>query len=181
MNPTREREARNAPLWAIVGTIVFAALVPGSVVLLVPYLLSGWHFAPPVLGLNATRWLGAGLFLIAVPFFGDFLTRFVREGHGTPAPIAPPERLVTGGVFQYVRNPGYLSVIAMLAGQGLFFGSARILIYAVLVAVGFHLFVVFYEEPTLRARFGAEYEDYCCRVPRWLPRVSRKAWCPKTS
>lgn len=174
MDPMGRHEAQNAPLRAIVGTIVFTALVPGSVVLLVPYLLSGWRFAAPILGLNATRSIGAGLFLIAVPFFGNFLARFVWEGRGTPAPIAPPERLVTGGVFQHVRNPGYLSAIAMIAGQGLFFGSVRILIYALLVAVGFHLFVIFYEEPTLRTRFGAEYEGYCRRVPRWIPRLGGK-------
>ncbi len=174
MDPTGRHEAQETSLRVLVGTILFTALVPGSVVLLVPYLLSGWRFAPPILGLSVTRWLGAGLFLIAVPFFGDFLARFVREGRGTPAPIAPPERLVTGGVFRYVRNPGYVSAIAMLTGQGLFFGSVRILIYAVLVGVGFHLFVVDYEEPTLRARFGAEYEEYCRRVPRWIPRLTAK-------
>jgi protein-S-isoprenylcysteine O-methyltransferase Ste14 len=174
VNPTgvtKGRRPRSGRSWAQYSSPPWS---PGSVVLLVPYLLSGWRFAPPILGLSATRWLGAGLFLIAVPFFGEFLARFVREGRGTPAPIAPTERLVTGGVFRHVRNPGYLSVLAMLAGQGLFFGSVRILLYAVLVGVGFHLFVVFYEEPTLRARFGAEYEDYCRRVPRWIPQLTPK-------
>ena len=80
---------------------------------------------------------------------------------------------MVGGPFQYVRNPGYVSVIALLLGQALCFGSLVLLGYAMLVALGFHAFVVLNEEPTLRRRFGAEYDAYCRRVPRWLPRRPR--------
>lgn len=159
-----------APHSAVVGTIVFTICVPGTVVVLTPYLLTGWVPAPPLLGQAPTRWAGALLLVVAAPVFFDFVTRFVREGHGTPAPIAPTEHLVVGGPFRRVRNPGYVSVVAMIAGQGLLFGSRVVLAYAAALAVAFHLFVLLYEEPTLRRQFGAEYDEYCRRVPRWLPR-----------
>jgi protein-S-isoprenylcysteine O-methyltransferase Ste14 len=153
---------------AVLGTIVFTGVVPGTIVGLVPYLLSGWRLASSV----GLRVLGVLLILVALPVFVAFLVRFVREGIGTPAPIAPPERLVVGGPFARVRNPGYVAVVALVVGQGLLFGSGAVLAYAVLLALGFHGFVVLYEEPTLRRRFGAEYEAYCRRVPRWWPRLS---------
>ena len=96
--------------------------------------------------------------------------RFVRQGRGTPAPVAPPERLIANGLYRYVRNPMYIGVLAMIFGQALFLGSRGILLYGLGMALAFHLFVVLYEEPTLRWQFGAEYETYCQRVPRWLPR-----------
>jgi len=164
-------DTRHTPVSAIVGTIVFTICVPGTVVVIVPYLLSRWRINPPLLGLSSIRWFGATLILAALPIFIAFLIRFVREGRGTPAPIAPTARLVTGGPFQRVRNPGYIAVVAMLVGQGLFFGETSVLVYALLIAVAFHLFVILYEEPTLKARYGAEYERYCRQVPRWAPRL----------
>jgi len=148
------------------GTILFVAIVPGTVIGVVPYVMSGWRLEAPLLG----RAIGAGLFLLALPLFTNFLVRFVHEGHGTPAPVAAPQHLVVGGAFRYVRNPGYVAVVSMVVAQGLFFGSTAILVYAACLALGFHLFVVLYEEPTLRRRFGEEYAAYCRRVPRWLPR-----------
>jgi protein-S-isoprenylcysteine O-methyltransferase Ste14 len=163
-------QAKQSLLGPTLGTILFVALVPGTIVGLVPYRLSGWRLAPPLLGWTATRWIGVGLFLTGLPLFLTFLGRFVLEGHGTPAPVAAPERLVMGGAFRRVRNPGYVAVVAMVVGQGLLFGSRAVLVYAVGLALAFHLFVVLYEEPTLRARFGEEYAAYCRRVPRWIPR-----------
>ena len=174
-----ERDAENTLCRAALGTAVFVLLVPASVVVLWPWLLTGWRFAPPLLGWRATRWLGGALLVLALPVFVAFILRFVVEGRGTPAPIAPTERLVVGGPFRWVRNPGYISVIALLVGQALLFGSAVLLACAALVAIGFHLFVVFYEEPTLRRQFGAEYENYCRRVRRWIPRLRAARWQPR--
>jgi protein-S-isoprenylcysteine O-methyltransferase Ste14 len=167
--------AERASARAVVGTVVFAVVVPGTAIGLVPWLLTGWQLAPPFLGNAASRALGIGLILVAAPIFLDFLARFALEGRGTPAPIAPTERLVVGGPFRYVRNPGYVCVVAIVVGQALLFGSAALLAYAALLAAGFHLFVLLYEEPTLRRSFGAEYEDYCRRVPRWIPRLRPRA------
>jgi protein-S-isoprenylcysteine O-methyltransferase Ste14 len=164
--------AQKSLLGPAVGTMIFTLMVPGTVVVLVPYLLSsGWTMGPPLLGWKGTQWLGAIIGFIGSPMFVRFLLHFVTEGHGTPAPIAPTEHLVVGGPFRRVRNPGYIGVLAMVVGQGLFFGSAAVLAYATCLAIGFHLFVVFYEEPTLRRQFGTQYDEYCRRVPRWVPRL----------
>jgi protein-S-isoprenylcysteine O-methyltransferase Ste14 len=158
------------PLWPTIGTALFVLCVPGSVVVLVPYYLSGWSAQQPFFGIVATRWIGLVLIVCALPIFFDFVIRFVREGHGTPAPIAPTVHLVVGGSFQYVRNPGYIAVVSLILGQALVLGSRTVLVYALLVALAFHFFVLLYEEPTLRRQFGADYEAYCLKVPRWLPR-----------
>ena len=169
MTPSGERSL----LAATVGTVVFVAFVPGTVVVVVPRLLSGWRIQPPLFAWALVRWLGLVLLLLALPLFLDFVVGFVRRGHGTPAPVAPPERLVVSGGFRYVRNPGYIAVVSMVVGQGLFLGSTVILVYAACLALGFHLFVVLYEEPALRGQFGEQYAAYCRRVPRWFPRVRR--------
>jgi protein-S-isoprenylcysteine O-methyltransferase Ste14 len=158
------------PAWAILGTVVGAPLFIGSVIVYVPYTITGWRPAPPLLGWAPTRWIGAALALLAVPLLVDFCVRFVREGHGTPMPMAPPRRLVISGPYRFVRNPGYLAALAVVAGQGLWFASAGVLLYALVVAGIFHVFVVAVEEPALHASFGAEYDAYRHRVPRWLPR-----------
>jgi protein-S-isoprenylcysteine O-methyltransferase Ste14 len=166
-----QAHASRPPLSVYLGTIVFTVVVPGSVVGAIPYLISRWEMRPPLFGLAAARWIGVGMFVVAIPAFADFLARFVREGHGTPAPIAPPRRLVVGGIYRYVRNPAYIAVFAMIAGQALFFANLQVLEYAIAVAVGFHLFVILYEEPTLLRTFGRDFEDYCASVPRWIPRL----------
>jgi len=165
------RASGTPPWWAILGTALFIVLVPGTVVGVVPYLLSHWRVGGALLGWEWTRWVGGVLVLVGAPIFVDFATRFVWEGHGTPAPVAPTRHLVVGGPFRHVRNPGYVAVIAILVGQALLFGSRRILAYGIAMAAAFHLFVVLYEEPTLRRSFGEEFEAYCRRVPRWVPRL----------
>ena len=170
VNARRERE--RAPWFAVVGTITLAPLFVGSVIVLGPYLLSGWKLDAPFLGWAPSRWIGGALVIFPVPPLLDFLVRFVREGHGTPAPFAPPRRLVVSGPFRYVRNPAYLCAVSMIAGQGIFLGSTSVLVYGVVVALAFHLFVVLYEEPTLRGTFGADYVAYCRQIPRWIPRLT---------
>lgn len=162
--------AEGPPIRALLGTIVFVALVPATVIGFAPWWITRWRLGPPFLGTSLTRWLGVLLFVAGLPLFLSFLSRFVWEGRGTPAPIAPTERLVVGGPFRWVRNPGYVAVDALLLGQALFFASPALLLYAGLVALAFHVFVLLYEEPTLREAYGEEYEAYCRRVPRWIPR-----------
>jgi protein-S-isoprenylcysteine O-methyltransferase Ste14 len=104
---------------------------------------------------------------VLLPAFG----RFAIEGIGTPAPAAPTERLVVGGAYRYVRNPMYLAVASVIVGQALLFGQVVLLIYAVMFGVAVTSFVLGYEEPTLAARYGEEYEAYRRAVPRWRPRL----------
>jgi protein-S-isoprenylcysteine O-methyltransferase Ste14 len=165
-NPRPGRSTRVAAL----GTVLFVVFVgPGPVIGLVPLLLSGWRLRPPFLGWAPFRPVGVALLLLGLPVLVDALVRFVRRGRGTPAPVAPPERLVAVGAYRYVRNPMYLAVVAMILGQALLLGSAAVLAYAAGAFLAFHLFVVLYEEPDLRRRFGEEYVAYTRRVRRWLP------------
>src|SRR6201984_3570428 len=98
---------------------------------------------------------------------------FGWTGHGTPAPMAPPQRLVVVGFYRYVRNPMYVGFAAGWIGLWVILGhgNAGLITAVAAVALGVHLFVVFYEEPTLRKKFGADYEEYCRNVRRWWPRV----------
>jgi protein-S-isoprenylcysteine O-methyltransferase Ste14 len=106
----------------------------------------------------------------------DSFAKFVLEGRGTPAPIAPPSHLVIGGYYRYVRNPMYVAVFAIILGQALLFGAIVLVAYAGLVWFGFAAFVMGYEEPVLRNTFGGAYEKFCANVPRWVPRFT--PWTP---
>lgn len=159
-----------------IATIVFVLFLgPGPFIGLVPWLLSGWQLEEPLLGWGGFRWLGAVLVALGLTVLIEAIVRFVRAG-GTPAPIMPTDRLVVTGLYRYVRNPMYLGAVSMILGQGLLFGGVSILIYGVAAALAFYLFVALSEEPTLRKRFGPEYEAYCRAVPRWLPRLT--PWMP---
>ena len=98
---------------------------------------------------------------------------FTFKGRGTPVPMDPPKELVVTGFYRYVRNPIYVGVLFIFLGHFLWFGYWRLLLYAILAFIGVHLFVIGYEEPTLKKRFGAAYEEYCRQVPRWLPKLSK--------
>jgi protein-S-isoprenylcysteine O-methyltransferase Ste14 len=94
---------------------------------------------------------------------------FTFKGRGTPLPVDPPTQLVASGLYRHVRNPIYLSVMLILAAHFLWFGYWSLLVYAGAAFLGTHLFVIFYEEPGLRRRFGPAYEEYLAAVPRWIP------------
>lgn len=155
-------------LSAAVGSAVFLVVAPGGLAGYGPWAITRWHIAARwALGL---RGLGALLLLAGAACVLEAFARFVFVGRGTPAPIAPPERLVVTGLYRYVRNPMYLAVLALIVGQALLLGSMGLLEYAAIVALGFEAFVRLYEEPTLRDEFGDEYEAYCRRVGRWVPK-----------
>jgi len=159
---------------AVMGSLVFLVLAPGTVAVYVPWSLSRWRPGPPLLGWPWLRPLGLSLILLGLPVLLDSFRRFAMEGLGTPAPILPPERLVVQGFYRHVRNPMYVAVTSLVLGQALLLGNVSVLVYGLVVLLAFHLFVLGYEEPTLRRRFGAEYEAYCAGVGRWAPRL--KPW-----
>lgn len=160
---------------AIVGSGVFLVIAPGFVAGWVPWWISHWRIEPPFLGLLTFRFAGAVLIALGVIGLLDSFVRFAVQGLGTPAPVFPARHLVVTGLYRYVRNPIYVAVLSAILGQGLVFGNATLLEYGALIWVLFHLFVLVYEEPTLRASFGSEYEEHCAAVPRWIPRFSG-AW-----
>jgi protein-S-isoprenylcysteine O-methyltransferase Ste14 len=161
---------------AIFGSAVFLVIAPGSIAVLFPYWIDRWQMLPPLLGMSAFRALGVLLICAGLPVLLDSFARFAIEGFGTPAPIAPPRHLVITGLYRYVRNPMYVAVSLLVFGQGLLFGSVQVLKYGLAVVVGFHLFVLFYEESAMRGKFKNEYDVYCKNVRRWWPRI--KPWKP---
>jgi len=152
------------------GSVVFFLVAPGTVMVFLPLLAGLWRMEPPLLGIEAARYVGAALVLAAPVALVDSFVRFAREGRGTPFPGAPPERLVVRGAYRWVRNPMYVAIVTTLVGESLVFGNEDLFFYAAIVFAVFHIFVVTYEEPALRAQFGAEYDAYRARVPRWIPR-----------
>jgi protein-S-isoprenylcysteine O-methyltransferase Ste14 len=153
-------------------------MAPGVVAGLIPWWLTGWQarqplpsWAWPPLRVAGVALLAAGT-LVLVPAF----VRFAAEGVGTPAPVAPTQRLVVGGFYRYVRNPMYLAVVATIVGQGLVLGQSVLLLYAAAVAAATATFTHLYEQPALSRQFGAAYDDYRRAVPAWWPR--RRPWEP---
>ena len=159
---------------AIWGSALFLVAAPGVLAGLVPWWMTHWELQPPFLGLELTRAVGVLLIIIGVPELIGSFARFALQGLGTPAPIAPTRHLVVTGLYRYARNPMYLAVTAVILGQALLLANERLIAYAALFWLACHLFVVTYEEPTLRRTLGAEYEVYCVNVPRWIPR--RTPW-----
>jgi protein-S-isoprenylcysteine O-methyltransferase Ste14 len=155
---------------AAAGSLLFLIVAPGVVAGLVPWWITGWRVREPlphwiVLRLAGTLVLVAGVAVLVHAFL-----RFVVEGTGTPAPVAPTERLVVGGLYRYVRNPMYLAVAGIIVGQAFVLGQLVLLLYAGAFVVVTAAFVRGYEEPTLGRRYGAQYERYRRAVPGWWPR-----------
>jgi protein-S-isoprenylcysteine O-methyltransferase Ste14 len=156
---------------AILGTALFLVLAPGTVVGYIPWWISRWHVRPPLLGFTPFRWIGGLLIAIGTVVLLESFARFALQGLGTPAPVFPTKRLVVQGFYRFVRNPMYVAIVSLILGQALLLGDMHVLIYAILAWLVAHLFVLIYEEPTLRKSFGAEYETFCSHVPRWIPRL----------
>lgn len=156
---------------AVFGSVIFLIIAPGIVAVYAPWRLSRWHFLAPPWAIPSVRVVGAFLICTGLPVLLDSFARFALQGLGTPAPVFPTRHLVVGGLYRYVRNPMYVAVTALILGQGLLFGSARVLEYGLAIWAGFYLFVLIYEEPTLRRSFGREYDEFCANVPRWFPRL----------
>jgi protein-S-isoprenylcysteine O-methyltransferase Ste14 len=146
--------------------LVFTLVVPGTVAVYLPLRIaqdrsvaSGPAFVAGCLLLT----VGACVYAWCVWDFATF-------GGGTPAPIDAPKKLVVRGLYRYTRNPIYVGVLAVIVGWAALFQAAGLILYALAVGTCFHLFILLYEEPVLRRAFGDEYQEYCTRVGRWLPR-----------
>jgi len=159
--------------YAALGSVVFLVIAPGMVAGLVPWLLTGWRSADPA---RVVVVVGAVLIAAGVAVLLHAFGRFVLEGRGTPAPIAPTDRLVVGGLYRHVRNPMYIAVGATIVGQALLLGRPLLLAYAAAFWLVVAAFVRGYEEPTLSARYGDDYAAYRRAVPAWWPRL--RPWVP---
>ena len=163
---------KSVKVLAIIGSAVFLVIAPGFVAGLVPWWISHWRLEAPFFGMPLFRLAGGALILMGVAGLLDSFVRFAVQGLGTPAPVFPTRHLVITGLYRYVRNPIYVAVVSTILGQGLVLGNLTLLEYGGLVWLLFHLFVLVYEEPTLRASFGSEYKNFCAEVPRWIPRFT---------
>lgn len=163
---------------AAVGSAVFFLAAPVVVAALVPWLITGWDW-PEVAGWYVpVQVIGVVLIVAGAAVVIDSFVRFVREGHGTPAPVAAPDELVVGGLYRFVRNPMYVGVVGALLGQAMLLADLWLLAYAAGAWLVTTAFVMVYEEPELRRRFGTDYDAYRHGVGRWIPRLT--PWRPGT-
>jgi protein-S-isoprenylcysteine O-methyltransferase Ste14 len=157
-------------------TLLFTAIVPGTVTIYLPrWLLASEQFQPSF-DLGLARYLSVVLIILGAAIYGWCAWDFTFTGKGTPAPIDPPKELVVRGLYRYTRNPMYVGVLTVLLGEVLWFGSRRLLVYTAAVALLFQLFITFYEEPVLVRQFGDVYRRYCAAVPRWFFPPPRRGW-----
>jgi protein-S-isoprenylcysteine O-methyltransferase Ste14 len=153
--------------WLTFRSLLWTILLPGFFAAYVP-----WRF----FGLDRARvlWRPVQLFGVVCIGLGAVLlaaciVEFARSGKGTLSPVDPPRHLVVRGLYRYVRNPMYLSVTTIILGEALLTSSSALAVYWLVWFLGANLFVIGYEEPTLRRRFGASYDEYTRRVGRWIP------------
>ena len=158
------------PLW--IRALVSLVLLPGTVAGWLPWIVAG---RPPLLSSTRppSQVLGVPLFLLGWGIILWCSLDFNRRGRGTLAPYDPPRALVTHGLYDVMRNPMYVGVLTAVIGEAVWFWSSLILVYAAILAIGFHLRVLLYEEPKLQELFGESFASYRARVPRWIPGTGR--------
>jgi len=166
IRPSRTRST--GALWAksLLNAVLFFCIFMLALPALASFLLPTRLPLPPAV----RTWLAGGLGLLGVAAWLGCLDLFSRKGRGTPLPADAPRELVTTGLFGWIRNPIMAAELLVIWGVALNLATAGALLYAVAISIVAHLAVVHVEEPELRRRFGASYDDYCRSVPRWLPR-----------
>jgi protein-S-isoprenylcysteine O-methyltransferase Ste14 len=158
----------------IARALVYAVIFVGIVLVFVPARFLSWSgFAAPAT-FGALQLVGMLVAVAGLALAAWCVLAFAVIGKGTPAPFDPPRMLVVRGPYRLVRNPMYIGGGLALVGAAVFYESGRLLIYAGLFFLAAHLFVIGYEEPTLRRMFGADYEAYCRHVRRWWPSASAR-------
>ena len=150
------------------GSVLFFVVAPGVMAGVVPWVITAYSDPSSPIAVV----LGSLLVIVGLAALIACFVRFVREGRGTPAPVAPTRELVVGGLYRWVRNPMYLAVAAIILGQAVIFGSVGVLVWLAIFAVAVVSFVTAYEEPTLRETYGESYDAYCAAVPGWWPRLT---------
>jgi len=158
--------------WAALGSLLFFVIAPGTIVGLVPWSITDWQLRPAFFGFEPLRLAGAALVLLGLILLVESFARFVWKGFGTPAPIAPPTKLVMTGFYRRVRNPIYVGLVTIVFGEALILGDDRLVVYAAILWLFFHFWVLVIEEPTLERSFGDEFANFKANVPRWLPRLT---------
>jgi protein-S-isoprenylcysteine O-methyltransferase Ste14 len=158
-------------MWLLIRAVTYSSLFIGFVLVFLPTRVLSWSGIPPVPTIGVWQVIGMIVAGVGVAIALSCILTFLLLGKGTPAPFDPPRRLVVRGPYRFVRNPMYIGAGLALAGAALVYKSIPLLIYAVLLGLILHVFVLFYEEPALRRTFGNDYEAYCSQVGRWWPKL----------
>ena len=153
-------------------SIFFTILQPGTVAVLIPYWLISSGNVNATSRYPVLRFIGLPLILLGAAVLLWCIWDFFASGRGTISPIDPPKHLVVRGLYRYVRNPMYVAVVIVMLGEAIFFMSKSVLIEAVVFFVFANAFVMLYEEPTLRRKFGESYDEYKRAAGRWIPKVN---------
>ena len=168
----RNSSQSNARGFALLGSAIFLVAAPGTVAGLVPWWMGGWRVHSPFFGFAFLRFVGGLLIAAGLVILIEAFLRFALQGIGTPAPIYPTRHLVVTGTYRYVRNPMYVAVVSLILGQALLLGDIHVMEYGLCAWLATHIFVVLYEEPTLRRSFPNDYAAFTAHVPRWIPRLA---------
>jgi protein-S-isoprenylcysteine O-methyltransferase Ste14 len=160
---------------AALGSGIFFFFAPGVVAGFIPWWISDWQMREMPAGFVLVRVVGLALIAAGIVIVLEAFARFAIEGIGTPAPVLPTQNLVIKGSYRFVRNPMYVAVTSVIFGQAALLADATLVTYGAVVWLCMHVFVLTYEEPTLRRTFGTDYETYCTRVGRWIPHWSARS------
>ena len=158
---------------------LWLVIAPGSAAGLLPWLICRWRFSDSLGDSAILRGLGVALIAVGGAALLECFFRFAWTGFGAPVPIAPTRKLIVTGLYRHLRNPMYFGVITLMLGEALLLGQPSLLVYAAAAWTFFHLFVIGYEEPTLRQQFPDDYARYSRAVPRWIPRL--RPWRERAS
>jgi len=161
---------------ALLGSAIFLVIAPGTLAVYVPWTFTRWRMAPPLFGFSSLRILGGLMIAAGLPVLLDSFARFAIQGLGTPAPVAPPQRLVVTGLYRYVRNPMISGVVFIVFGEALVLVSRPHALWALFVLCLNLMYIPILEEPMLDQRFGSAYQEYLKHVPRFFPRL--RPWNP---
>lgn len=158
---------------ALFRAMTYATVFAGVLLIYLPARLLAWAGVGRPAALDSPQIAGMVITCAGVALALWCIASFALIGHGTPAPFDPPQKLVIRGPYRYVRNPMYYGGALALGGAALYYESAALAVFTAGFLLAAHLFILLYEEPVLRRKFGAEYEAYCGRVRRWRPGVGR--------
>lgn len=159
-------------IWAVVKTSLFATTFIAAFLIYLPWILAIQGRAVSYEGLGSLRLLAVLPLTVGACIALRCIFAFAWTGLGTPAPFDPPRTLIVSGFYRYVRNPMYFGAALFIMGETALFGSIRVgLLYVVFFCACLAVFVLVYEEPTLRVKFGPDYDEYCRNVPRFIPRL----------
>ena len=151
--------------WAALGSLLFFAIAPGTLAVYIPWAITDWHLQPAFLGLDALRVVGAAFVFLGVIAVVEIFRSLRMEGFGNARPVAPPIKLVVTGFYRRVRNPIYVGLVAIVIGEALVLGDARMLVYGAILWLFFHVWVLAIEEPTLVSSFGERVRDLQGQCP----------------